>query len=87
LKKNNVFMERPFYPTDVSADIARDWPDARGLWINEHKTLIAHVNRRDHVLLSTVVKDSEFGKAFSNFAQYVKEVSQRVANYFGNLII
>jgi protein-arginine kinase len=68
-------MDRPSYPTDISSRFERDWPDARGLWLSDDKSLVAHVNRRDHILLSVVVKDGEIGKAFGRLVDYVKEVT------------
>ena len=70
-----MFLDRPFSSTDLSANFARDWPDSRGIWLNGNKTLAAYVNRKDHVLLSIMVQDSDLKKTFETFAQFVKDVS------------
>jgi hypothetical protein len=76
LFKNNVGMDRPYHPADLSANLGRDWPDARGIWLNDDKTLGAYLNRKDHVLLTCTltVKDSDFQSVFGKFAQYVQDV-------------
>lgn len=67
-------MDKPFAPTELSANLARDWPDARGIWLSEDKKLAAYVNRKDHALLLSVVDNGDFKSAFEKFAEFIKNV-------------
>ena len=52
--KSELMMDRPYLPEQVSANLSRDWPDSRGIWMNDNKTLIGFINREDHLMLCTV---------------------------------
>ena len=67
-------MERPYYPTEVSANLAKDWPDARGIWLNNDQTLAAYINGKDHLLVSGIEKSSDFKENFTKFVTFIKEV-------------
>lgn len=71
-------MNRPYHPNDLSANLGRDWPDARGIWLNEDRTLAAFVNRRDHVVLSVMDKSSDLGTSFSKFVDFVKKFENQI---------
>lgn len=73
-------MERPFMPTELSANLGRDWPDARGIWLNDDKTLVAHLNRKDHVILSVIDKSHDLKASFTKFAEFVHKV--KILIYF-----
>ncbi len=59
-------MNRPYLPEELSANLSRDWPDARGLWINSNGTLSAFVNHKDHVSLACCDKTSNVQAVFGN---------------------
>jgi protein-arginine kinase len=67
-------MERPFYPQETSANLSRDWPDARGVWVSQDKSISAQVNRKDHLLVSVVDSGNDLKATFTKFADFVKEV-------------
>ena len=75
LFKNNVWMERPFLPEEVSANLARDWPDARGIWLSNDSSLAAFINRRDHIVLSAIEKTNDFKQVFDKFTQFINKVN------------
>jgi len=68
-------MDRPFLPYEVSANLARDWPDARGMWYNEDKSLSLYVNRNDHMLLCVTEKTTDLKNSFKKLVDFVKRVS------------
>jgi creatine kinase len=67
-------MDRPFLPNEVSANLARDWPDARGIWYNEDKSLGLYVNRNDHMLLCVTEKATDLKNSFKKLVDFVKRV-------------
>ena len=75
-------MERPFFPTETSANLGKDWPDSRGIWINEDKSLYAYINRKDHILISLVENNSNLKNSFAKFANFVKEVIEFLVYFY-----
>ena len=71
-------MERPFFPDEVSANLGRDWPDARGIWLNDSKDLFAQVNNKDHLLVGVLADGGDVQAAFAKFANLVKTVESQV---------
>jgi creatine kinase len=74
LVNSNLWMDKPFYPNETSANLGRDWPDARGIWFTDDKTLSTFINRKDHLMINVVDKHSDFKASFIKFANFVKEV-------------
>jgi len=67
-------MERPYYPTEVSANLARDWPDARGFWLSDDQTIATYVNGKDHLLISVLDKNGNLKDSFKKFSEFLKNV-------------
>jgi len=44
----HLLYDKPVSPLLIASGMARDWPDARGFFINEDKTLVVWVNEEDH---------------------------------------
>jgi hypothetical protein len=67
-------MDRPYSPIDISSNIGRDWPDARGVWLNDDKTLNALINRRDHIALSVLDKGTNLKASLAKLFHFVQQV-------------
>jgi len=78
LANNNIFMERPYSPEELSACISRDWPDSRGIWLSADKSLSAYVNRNDHVLFSSMQRTSNLKEAFEKLYDLTKKFETRL---------
>ena len=46
---DHFLFDKPVSPLFLSAGMARDWPDARGIWHNNKKNFLVWVNEEDHV--------------------------------------
>jgi len=44
----HLLYDKPVSPLLIASGMARDWPDARGFFINKDKTLVVWVNEEDH---------------------------------------
>jgi len=44
----HLLYDKPVSPLLISSGMARDWPDGRGFFVNEAKTLVIWVNEEDH---------------------------------------
>lgn len=71
-------MNRPYHPNDLAANLGRDWPDARGIWLNEDRTLAAFVNKRDHVVLSVMDKSNDLEASFRKLVDFVKNFESQI---------
>ena len=45
---DHFLFDKPVSPLLLSAGMARDWPDARGIWHNNKKNFLVWVNEEDH---------------------------------------
>ena len=46
---DHFLFDKPVSPLLLSANMARDWPDARGIWHNHDKDFLVWVNEEDHI--------------------------------------
>jgi len=46
--EEHLLYDKPVSPLLISSGMARDWPDGRGFFVNEEKTLVIWVNEEDH---------------------------------------
>ena len=45
----HYLFDKPVSPLLTSSGMARDWPDARGIFHNHKKTFVVWVNEEDHM--------------------------------------
>ena len=45
----HLMFDKPVSPLLTSAGMARDWPDARGIFLNSKKNFLCWVNEEDHI--------------------------------------
>merc|ERR1711955_140611 len=51
LIEDHFLFDKPVSPLLLAAGMARDWPDARGIWHNDAKNFLVWVNEEDHLRL------------------------------------
>jgi hypothetical protein len=59
IKRNNcstvvqdgVYLFKPQTMSWLSSGVARDWPDARAIFVNDDRTVYAWINQKDHLRL------------------------------------
>ncbi|KAG7281859.1 hypothetical protein CRUP_031108 [Coryphaenoides rupestris] len=47
-REDHFLFDKPVSPLLTCAGMARDWPDARGIWHNNEKTFLVWINEEDH---------------------------------------
>ena len=57
------------------AGMARDWPDARGIWHNDQKNFLVWVNEEDHLRVISMEKSGDIRKVFKRFCEGLTKVS------------
>ena len=73
LRRHALLFDRPTCTTWTHAQIARDWPDARGLWKNENHALAVWVNEVDHLQFNMTGSAEDLREAMQFFVVFLKE--------------
>ena len=58
--------------------MARDWPDARGIWHNDAKNFLVWVNEEDHARVISMEKGGNMRRVFERFCDGLKKVEDSV---------
>uniref|UniRef100_UPI00358FD500 creatine kinase U-type, mitochondrial-like n=1 Tax=Myxine glutinosa TaxID=7769 RepID=UPI00358FD500 len=75
---DHLLFDKPVSPLLIAAGMARDWPDARGIWHNHQKTFVVWVNEEDHIRLISMEKGGNMRKVFESFCHGLKEVERLI---------
>ena len=67
LINNHFLFDKPVSPLLTASGMARDWPDARGIWHNEQKNFLIWVNEEDHVRVISMQKGGNMHDVFTRF--------------------
>lgn len=77
---DHFLFDKPVSPLLTSAGMARDWPDARGIWHNDQKNFLVWINEEDHLRVISMQKDGDMQACWkrwidglNKFEAYVKE--------------
>nr|BAG60220.1 unnamed protein product [Homo sapiens] len=53
---DHFLFDKPVSPLLLASGMARDWPDARGIWHNDNKSFLVWVNEEDHLRVISMEK-------------------------------
>lgn len=76
LIKDHFLFDKPVSPLLTCAGMARDWPDARGIWHNKSKNFLVWVNEEDHCRIISMEKGGNMKSVFTRFCDGLNEVEQ-----------
>nr|BAG57995.1 unnamed protein product [Homo sapiens] len=79
---DHFLFDKPVSPLLTAAGMARDWPDARGIWHNNEKSFLIWVNEEDHTRVISMEKGGNMKRVFERFCRGLKEVRE---DYVGEL--
>ena len=65
-------------PLLTCAGMARDWPDARGIWHNEAKNFLVWVNEEDHTRLISMETSGDMAGVFKRFCDGINKVEELI---------
>ena len=74
--QDHFLFDKPVSPLLLSSSMARDWPDARGIWHNDKKNFLVWVNEEDHTRVISMQKDGNMQAVFERFCTGLKQVRQ-----------
>ncbi len=78
LISDHFLFDKPVSPLLTSAGMARDWPDARGIWHNEAKNFLVWVNEEDHARVISMEKGGNMKGVFQRFCDGLQKVETSI---------
>ncbi|XP_034784155.2 creatine kinase S-type, mitochondrial-like isoform X2 [Acipenser ruthenus] len=75
---DHFLFDKPVSPLLTCAGMARDWPDARGIWHNFDKTFLIWINEEDHTRVISMEKGGNMKSVFERFCRGLKEVEKLI---------
>ncbi|XP_031566167.1 creatine kinase B-type-like [Actinia tenebrosa] len=75
---DHFLFDKPVSPLLTCAGMARDWPDARGIWHNNNKNFLVWVNEEDHTRLISMQKGGDMRSVFERFCRGLNEVERLI---------
>merc|ERR1712083_593514 len=70
----HLMFEKPVSPLLLSGNMARDWPDARGVYLADTEKFIVWVNEEDHMRIVSMQMDGDMGAVFTRFCNAVNQM-------------
>ncbi|KXJ25076.1 Creatine kinase, testis isozyme [Exaiptasia diaphana] len=78
LIEDHFLFDKPVSPLLTCAGMARDWPDARGIWHNEKKNFLVWVNEEDHTRVISMQKGGNIREVFTRFCNGLNKVESLI---------
>ena len=70
---DHFLFDKPVSPLLLASGMARDWPDARGIWHNDRKNFLIWVNEEDHTRVISMQKGGNMKEVFTRFCNGLKK--------------
>ena len=77
---DHFLFDKPVSPLLTSAGMARDWPEARGIWHNKDKNFLVWVNEEDHIRVISMETSGNMRQVFNRFCTGLAQFEQNVKN-------
>ena len=71
---DHFLFDKPVSPLLLASRMARDWPDARGIWHNKEKNFLIWINEEDHTRVISMEKGGNMKKVFERFCDGLNKV-------------
>ena len=78
LIEDHFLFDKPVSPLLLCAGMARDWPDARGIWHNDKKNFLVWVNEEDHTRIISMEKGGNMRRVFQRFCDGLNQVEESI---------
>merc|ERR1712119_146322 len=73
---DHFLFDKPVSPLLLASGMARDWPDARGIWHNDAKNFLVWINEEDHLRLISMEKGGDISGVFHRWCRGINEVEK-----------
>jgi len=78
LINDHFLFDKPVSPLLLASGMARDWPDARGIWHNDEKNFLIWINEEDHTRVISMEKGGNMRKVFTRFCEGLRMVEDNI---------
>ncbi|CAK8693918.1 unnamed protein product [Clavelina lepadiformis] len=78
LINDHFLFDKPVSPLLTSAGMARDWPDARGIFHNDKKNFLVWLNEEDHSRIISMEKGGDMKSVFTRFCRGINQVEKLI---------
>ncbi|XP_067930371.1 creatine kinase, flagellar-like isoform X2 [Watersipora subatra] len=78
LIEEHLMFDKPVSPLLTASGMARDWPDARGIFHNDAKTFVVWVNEEDHSRIISMQKGGNMKEVFDRFCEGLQKVENTI---------
>jgi len=75
---DHFLFDKPVSPLLTCAGMARDWPDARGIFHNKDKNFLVWVNEEDHTRVISMQQGGNMKAVFERFCRGLREVENTI---------
>ena len=75
---DHFLFDKPVSPLLTASRMARDWPDARGIWHNENKNFLIWVNEEDHTRVISMQKGGNMKEVFTRFCNGLAKFEEAI---------
>ena len=75
---DHFLFDKPVSPLLTCSGMARDWPDARGIWHNYAKNFLVWINEEDHCRIISMEKGGDMKAVFNRFCTGLKRVESYI---------
>ena len=76
--QDHFLFDKPVSPLLTCAGMARDWPDARGIFHNDGKNFLVWINEEDHTRGISMQKGGDMYDVFRRFCQGLSKVEEKI---------
>merc|ERR1740123_2468073 len=70
----HLMFDKPVSPLLTSGGMARDWPDARGVYLADSEKFIVWVNEEDHCRIVSMQMDGNMTEVFTRFCNATNQI-------------
>nr|CAB3231446.1 creatine kinase U-type, mitochondrial-like [Phallusia mammillata] len=78
LINDHFLFDKPVSPLLTSSGMARDWPDARGIFHNDKKNFLVWINEEDHSRIISMEQGGNMKSVFERFCRGINEVEKLI---------
>merc|ERR1712055_261978 len=78
LIEEHFLFDKPVSPLLLASGMARDWPDARGIWHNDKKNFLVWVNEEDHLRIISMELGGNINAVFRRFCDGINQVEKHM---------
>ncbi|CAD7681250.1 unnamed protein product [Nyctereutes procyonoides] len=71
---DHFLFYKPLSPLLLASGMARDWPDARGIWRNDNKTFLVWINEEDHPRVISIQIGGNVKEVFTRFCNGLPQI-------------